>query len=54
MSEQNNIQNLLNQISEIVKKYDDLAQLSGENFNVFKVQKNLDKDYVKTNGVLSL
>ena len=33
----NSIINLLNQVSAITKKYDSIAEITGENFNVFKV-----------------
>ena len=33
----NNITTLLNQIGEITKRHEEIAKLSGENFNVFKV-----------------
>ena len=35
--ETQSIQNLLTQISAIIRQYDKIAELSGENFNVFKV-----------------
>ena len=31
------LQNLLNSVAEIKKKYDEIARITGENFNVFKV-----------------
>ena len=33
------LQNLLTQISAITKKYEGIAEITGENFNVFRVQK---------------
>ena len=30
-------QSLLNQVSGIVRKYDELAALTGENFNIFNI-----------------
>ena len=37
MSNHDQIQNLINQISAISKQYEKIAELTGENFNVFKV-----------------
>lgn len=37
MDELHKIENLLNQVAAINKKYEELARLSGENFNVFKI-----------------
>ncbi len=33
----NDIQNLLNQVSEIRNKYDRVAEITGENFNIFRI-----------------
>ena len=33
----NNVKNLLSNVSLINKKYDDLAEYTGENFNVFNI-----------------
>ena len=35
--EVNNVKNLLNNVSLISKKYDDLAEITGENFNIFNI-----------------
>ena len=32
------VQNLLTQVSTISKKYDEIAAIAGENFNIFKPQ----------------
>ena len=43
------IQNLLTQIHVIQKKYDDIAEITGENFNIFKILK-LEAHEVKTHS----
>ncbi|MEI7594595.1 MAG: PD-(D/E)XK nuclease family protein [Bacteroidota bacterium] len=45
----NNITNLLNQVSAIRKQYEKVAELSGENFNIFKILK-LTSDEVRTHS----
>ena len=35
--ETQSLQNILTQISAIIRQYDKIAELTGENFNVFKV-----------------
>ena len=37
--EEQNIKNLLNQVLAINKRYEKINELSGENFNLFKVLK---------------
>lgn len=35
----NNIKTLLSQVSDISKKYEEIAKLTGENYNVFRILK---------------
>jgi hypothetical protein len=37
MTDNQSLQNLLNSVAEINKKYEEMARISGENFNIFKV-----------------
>ncbi len=41
-----NIKNLLQKVSSISKKYDEIAKITGENFNIFKIM-NVQSDEVK-------
>ena len=43
------VQNLLTQVSVISEKYDAIAELTGENFNIFKILKMETKE-VKTHS----
>jgi PD-(D/E)XK nuclease superfamily len=45
----NNIQNLLSQVAVITKKYDDIAEITGENFNIFRILK-MERREVKTHS----
>ncbi len=49
MSELNQLQNLLNEVSAISKKYEKLAEITGQNFNVFKIL-GLTTDEVRTHS----
>ena len=40
----NNLKNLMQHISIIQKKYDDIAKITGENFNIFSVLKMDSKE----------
>jgi hypothetical protein len=45
------IQNLLSQVGAISKKYEELAKVTGENFNVFRVLK-IHSDEVRMHSAL--
>lgn len=49
MSETQNIKHLLSSVSEISKKYDEFAKLTGENFNIFSVMR-MESNEVKTHS----
>ena len=47
----NNINNLLQQVSIISRKYDEIAKITGENFNIFSVM-NMEHDEVYTHSAI--
>jgi hypothetical protein len=47
--EQGDIRNLLSRVSEISKKYDEIAKITGENFNVFSIMR-AESDEVRTHS----
>lgn len=46
-----NIKHLINNIGIISKKYEDIAKITGENFNIFSVM-NMEKNEVKTHSAI--
>lgn len=46
-----NIEHLINNVEIISKKYEDIAQITGENFNIFSVM-NMERNEVKTHSAV--
>ena len=47
------IKNLLQQVSIIKKKYDEIAKITGENFNIFSIMR-AESDEVRTHSRIIL